>query len=419
MMAALNHQLRTEIYSILEHVAKSKNIENYQINPESFKLQLGDGFVCLFFKAALTDKDTNEIIEVAIKKASNRPLDYNNIFGNEIAFYSKLIPALNNLQGHLPAVDRFNNIPDYYTSSREPQKEFIALENLSPQGYFLYDKSKYWDQKHLEKIFTIYGKFHALSFVLRRIHPELYNNIISGCKDICAQLTVEGSDLMEAAMVDAVTALDMTSKTYDIAKELVGNVKNTLLEALRYNGDFRCITHGDCWSNNMLFKYGDNGEILDVKLIDFQLMTERTPIHDLSYFFYSGASKEDMDNLEFYLQIYYESFSKHVLGLKQNPEEVLPFITLKKEWKENGIIGVMLSIHLWQLKLLPKENFIENLREKNIEKKVSDQETREHFVKILKEVRKSEDYQKRTKDILVHACEYGVVKKEKIVKVYQ
>ena len=75
--------------------------------------------------------------------------------------------------------------------------------------------------------------------------------------------------------------------------------------------------------------------MLDIKLIDFQLCQDNSPIHDLSYFFYSGASKKDFDDLDNYLKIYYHSFSDFAKELGTNLDELFSFETLKQEWKES------------------------------------------------------------------------------------
>lgn len=82
---------------------------------------------------------------------------------------------------------------------------------------------------------------------------------------------------------------------------------------------------------------------IKVKLLDFQLAYVTTPIHDLAYFFYSGASKHDMDRLDHYLDIYYDSFSEFVRELGADPTELYPYHVLKDEWKRYSVPGVILG----------------------------------------------------------------------------
>lgn len=51
-----------------------------------------------------------------------------------------------------------------------------------------------------------------------------------------------------------------------------GNVFNIMKNLLNSKADKYCvITHGDAWNNNILFLHDENGNVVDVKLVDFQV----------------------------------------------------------------------------------------------------------------------------------------------------
>ncbi|XP_030763689.1 uncharacterized protein LOC115888195 isoform X2 [Sitophilus oryzae] len=187
---------------------------------------------------------------------------------------------------------------------------------------------------------------------------------------------------------------------------VVENMKEVYDKCSRYNGKHSCIIHGDCWSNNMLFKYNESGELDDVKLVDFQLTRKTTPIHDLSYFFYSGASKEDFDKLDEYLEIYHESFSQFSQELGFRGDDLLPLNVLKDEWKTYSMLGVFMGIFLWELKLIPKDD-AKNIGENH--QSLDETQIREKWRVVLEKVFKDERFKTRTKDILLHAVEYGII----------
>lgn len=85
-------------------------------------------------------------------------------------------------------------------------------------------------------------------------------------------------------------------------------------------------------------------------MIDFQLAYISTPVHDLSYIFYSGASKNDMDKLDYYLDLYYQTFASFVTDLGANPQEIYPSEALKNEWKKYSVIGIAFGTCLNNLK---------------------------------------------------------------------
>lgn len=46
-------------------------------------------------------------------------------------------------------------------------------------------------------------------------------------------------------------------------------------------GQFCSMLHGDCWNNNFMFKYDDEGNLKAIKVVDYQLMRYGCIAHDL------------------------------------------------------------------------------------------------------------------------------------------
>ena len=44
---------------------------------------------------------------------------------------------------------------------------------------------------------------------------------------------------------------------------------------------FCAVLHGDCWSNNFMFKYDDEGNLKALMVVDYQLMRYGCIAHDL------------------------------------------------------------------------------------------------------------------------------------------
>lgn len=95
-------ELQSELETLLLQVAKIKQINNHEIKFDESVLK-GDGFLGEFFLGSVKNKDTNETVEVAIKKAFKNPEkreDYsiNQAYQNENYFYSTVYPTLQQFQ---------------------------------------------------------------------------------------------------------------------------------------------------------------------------------------------------------------------------------------------------------------------------------------------------------------------------------
>ncbi|XP_050298808.1 uncharacterized protein LOC126737799 [Anthonomus grandis grandis] len=409
-------KIEVELTRILTKIAEAKCIKNYKVVPDIIA-DVGDGFRSSFYKGKIENNDTGEIISIVIKmEPQSTGFNFFKIYKNEEVFYKDLLPAILALQAEANIEDPFDNTATYYYSETG-NINVIALENLSDKGYKLHDKMAYFNKECLEKIFKMYGKFHALSFVLRKRNCELSEQIHNQYyNDIFQYMVKSGknSSILKKAIAAAYDALDHDSNVYKDLEALSENCVNLFIKASEYKGKYWCSTHGDCWSNNMLFKYSDNGQVEDIKLIDFQLARDGSPIYDLAYFFYSGAAKEDLYRIDEYLEVYHETFSRVIKALGEDPGELFPFEALLNEWKENALLGVFLGIYLWQVKLLPKEEYQNAFSNPADKKKPTAEERNEILANLLQKTLEGDKFRERAKNILIQAFEYGIISKEKI-----
>jgi len=91
-------------------------------------------------------------------------------------------------------------------------------------------------------------------------------------------------------------------------------------QTLSGSGPLGCIIHADCWNNNMLYRYSDNGKPVEMKLIDWQITKIGHPGSDIVHFLLSSAQPEMLfkeNGLQELLNHYYDvlSLSLEKLGL--------------------------------------------------------------------------------------------------------
>lgn len=119
-----------------------------------------------------------------------------------------------------------------------------------------------------------------------------------------------------------------------------------------------------------------------------------TPIVDLSYFFYSGCDASRFEGLNYYLDLYYDSFTKTCSDLNENSNELFPREALTEDFRQYSKIGVILSLILVKYKLMPKEEAVK-LRENMDAGKTTDEDLKMNVDETV--------YKDRVRDILRHA----------------
>lgn len=83
------------------------------------------------------------------------------LFRNEVAFYTYVWPALNNLQINNKNV--FNGVAKIYAA----RVDLIAMEDLREKGFKMADRRKGLQLDHLKRALKALAGFHALSLTLR------------------------------------------------------------------------------------------------------------------------------------------------------------------------------------------------------------------------------------------------------------
>lgn len=138
---------------------------------------------------------------------------------------------------------------------------------------------------------------------------------------------------------------------------------------------------------------------VDIRLLDWQLCKNGSPICDLSYCLYSGGSKEVFDNLTEYLKVYYKSFSDFVRELGSEPEKLLPFEKLQQDWKKYSKLGLMMAIAIWRMKMTDTEDLLDFTDFDGM-----DNVDGYNNIKV-----NEEKFEERVRDILEHMNEIGAL----------
>lgn len=240
-----------------------ETIDDYSVDIESINQGQGDGYTTQMVYLTLSHDDSEKSIHLAIKQPKlNEDGTFSHYtdphFENEIKFYKTIWPSLRKFYSEV-ANGELDFISTCYGVSRDAVKR-IALENEKKNGYVTFDKMKSFDDEHIKKIFNTYAIFHGISMAMRIKNSGEYEKLTDGIEKRWETVLTDGkyiADVLKAIVSDSILYFNPVTEGAVVEKlEIISNIGPKLIrEKLRDHGANEVILHGDCWSNNILFKY--------------------------------------------------------------------------------------------------------------------------------------------------------------------
>ncbi|OXA51136.1 uncharacterized protein LOC110853643 [Folsomia candida] len=286
-----------------------------------------------------------------------------NMFFKECEVYSKWIPALKRMQKEVFGLDKEDAVKlpyakfvhgeciDFQSEEGEARKSgpissldnYIMMEDLrKTHGFRMTNRLEPLDLDHMRLIIEALSKVHAMSWAYRH-HVEAditekfpclvtnmasedletWNNVIRAnleqTKGIYDKEFGQNNDY--SAAVDKFSGMIgrigefFTAKGTAVGMDKMMRITNP--DPAKFGKDaenpepWRIICHGDCWSNNMVFRYdSETGKPLEIVLLDLQMPQETCVVNDLEYVIFVGTTLEfrriHLDDL---LQLYHDTFN--------------------------------------------------------------------------------------------------------------
>ncbi|XP_049947835.1 uncharacterized protein LOC126456124 [Schistocerca serialis cubense] len=170
--------------------------------------------------------------------------------------------------------------------------DFLVLEDLAAEGFVMAEAGRPPDCEHCAAVLKAYARLHAASASVLKDRADCRERLrvdpLASVRDYMLLLT--GGTFR--ALADQLRAYPEYSKYADGYLQIREDTVDRVLEE-RSNKDVHLLVmlHGDCWMNNIMFKY-DAGEVVDLRFVDFQLSTTGSPAVDVQHFLYGSASEE-------------------------------------------------------------------------------------------------------------------------------
>lgn len=295
------------------------------------------GSVMLAINVTVTRSNKTETMNLVAKlpPTSEYLLDLFNSpisFKKELEFYSKLTREFETLQLECGIEEKDLSIlaPKYFGGRlglRDPDKfdeqAVIILENLKYNGYATEERMYGLDEKHTKFALDGLAELHALTVALKLKKPRVFEKMKEGVMMDVLNETTEKCilDMIRKAQADVENIeevkpyLDRIQRTIEYGVELNKNVPKP-------EEPWATLVHNDFWVNNMMFKHDARGELVDMKIVDFQLGIYDYGINDLLFFLVSSANKDILEHkFDDMIDYYYYSFVKSLKVLKIDTEK--------------------------------------------------------------------------------------------------
>ncbi|KAH8283953.1 hypothetical protein KR054_005627 [Drosophila jambulina] len=201
----------------------------------------------------------------------------------EMLMYEKVLPQLSALIGETRQPEKLFAT----TLHVDYEHEATIFEDLAVSNHVVADRLIGLDLEHTRMSLRKLAKMHAAAAVLNERKPGILTKFDHGIFNRYTDgFAPFFENLCDVAADFAATCPELGDY---YARKLREIRKRVMEDSTRvYDpqpGQFNTLVHGDYWVNNMMLRYGEKKEPLDMILIDFQFCSWSSPAVDLHYFF--------------------------------------------------------------------------------------------------------------------------------------
>lgn len=265
-MSTKEVSISEDISNVLKLFLEEKyGIKDYLLDISSIT-KPRENYVGIITKIIIRSKHNQHFILNLIIKSAPKDVYLRNyipireLFQREVYFYEKIVPELIKFQNEKGILEPFNAFAKLYGFNMEETKESLILENMRELGFVLHDHPMKYEETSL--VMREYGKFHAISFALKDQKPDLFKKISNDINEVVYNHLVKSEDFNKNVKHECSRALNViNSETHKALVEKLQLLKENLLQRItnavqpETAKEHGVIVHGDCWVNNLLFKY--------------------------------------------------------------------------------------------------------------------------------------------------------------------
>ncbi|XP_063990924.1 uncharacterized protein LOC135169665 [Diachasmimorpha longicaudata] len=281
------------------------------------------GSLILAVNVVFTKSSSKKILHTVVKlpppsvyllQLFNSPATFN----KELVFYRDVTPVFLQLQkdNGLADAESLWLGPHYYGGrlglmpNKFDDQACIVLENLNYSGYRMIDRLNGLSRDQTEYAVKQLAKLHAITIATRIQKPKVFENVVMPALESCVndEAIACVMDMIRKAVTDLGNIPEAKEDMDDVHKTIESMME--LEKAMEKDEDWFTFVHSDFWGNNMMYKFKDNtDEIVDMKIVDFQLGNYDYGVKDLIFFLISSPRIDLTEGIfDDMVRIYYESF---------------------------------------------------------------------------------------------------------------
>ena len=163
------------------------------------------------------------------------------------------------------------------------------------------------------------ANLHAVSYAYNRTHDFLAKYpgfkdtpVIEGILKGFVQMVLES--LYKALKANEEKFPDLVDTIASNKDKMVSSMEEFLLSNTKK--PLMCLSHGDFWTNNFMFKCNEEGAVEDFMMIDWGNVGWRSPMFDLQYLMYTSTQHATRkDHLKEVQTLYFETFTSTAASL--------------------------------------------------------------------------------------------------------
>ncbi|XP_011052759.1 PREDICTED: uncharacterized protein LOC105145097 isoform X2 [Acromyrmex echinatior] len=270
-------------------------------------------------------------------------LDISDLFCTEADAYTKILPMLGS----------------FGPSCIYADQNIIIMEDLAEKGYGTCERRNFLDLDHSVFALKRLAKLHASGLSIKINNPQQFDkfsehlkeliykdnsdtSVMRSCTEMCVRSIIQYLDMIKPQTQELQTIRDYfacLNKTYDVLRQLFMSSKQK----------YDTICHGDPWINNLLFLHDNDGKIIDLKMVDYQILRYTSLSTDVLYFIYSSVQSSLIEkSFESLIKIYHNEFINELCRLHVD-EKILAELGI--EWLETelrtyALYGVLVGCFL-------------------------------------------------------------------------